>query len=251
MCIPSNTCLRGHTRVHIPNGILIASAVFAQLTQPDCGIWTLSSPVFVVVDRYRSVISPCVGHRPVSGAVHRNRTLFGRCIHASNLGVSSTVLAARFADVARLDLDAAPGSSTSCPISCPLRPTVVLSVVLLSNIRGSSAILAAGVTEAARLDLAMLLLEARPLVRPLVHFDRLPRRNVDGCTRTTSDIPLARLVSTIQLYGFDLRVVVGSGGHSDLRPSPSSHQLDTFIQLILCSGRDNATRQFNRQVMNY
>ena len=29
---PSNTCFLGPTRVHIPNGILIGSAIFAQLT---------------------------------------------------------------------------------------------------------------------------------------------------------------------------------------------------------------------------
>jgi len=32
MCTPSNTCFHAPTRVHIPNGILIGSAVFAQLT---------------------------------------------------------------------------------------------------------------------------------------------------------------------------------------------------------------------------
>ena len=32
MCTPSNTCLLGPSRVHIPNGISIGSAVFAGLT---------------------------------------------------------------------------------------------------------------------------------------------------------------------------------------------------------------------------
>jgi len=32
VCIPSNTCFLGPTRVQIPNGISIGSAVFAQLT---------------------------------------------------------------------------------------------------------------------------------------------------------------------------------------------------------------------------
>jgi len=32
MCIPSNKCFLGPTRVHIPNGMSIYSAVFAQLT---------------------------------------------------------------------------------------------------------------------------------------------------------------------------------------------------------------------------
>jgi len=33
MCIPSNTSFLGPTRVHIPNGISIGSAVFSQLTE--------------------------------------------------------------------------------------------------------------------------------------------------------------------------------------------------------------------------
>jgi len=32
LCTPPNTCFLGPTRVQIPNGILIGSAVFAQLT---------------------------------------------------------------------------------------------------------------------------------------------------------------------------------------------------------------------------
>jgi len=206
--------------------------VAKRLDGSRCGVWTLYSSVIywciiIVIDRYRSVISPCVGHGPVLGAI-RKIGLHSVVVHtsnvqASNLWDSSTIPAARVADVARLDLDAARGSTISCPTSCPLRLTVFLSFVLASSIRGSSS------RPSWRLGSQMLpcwtWTSMLPLdARPLVHFDRLSSFQDEMSTVALAYTTHRSLVlfPRYSYMGSRLRVVIGSGGHSDLRPSPSS-----------------------------